>query len=85
MATKAGREADAMELIVTANVEVHAAPLGADRMIFAGTLDQIEEDIAATRRLGATELIFNAQFSPGADSTDNLIALMEQLWNMAHG
>jgi probable F420-dependent oxidoreductase len=84
MTTEAGRDADAMELIVTANVEIHPGSLGAERMIFSGALDQIEADIAATRQLGATELIFNAQFSPGADSTDPLISLMEQLWAVSH-
>lgn len=85
MAAQAGRDADALQMIVTANVEIHDSRLGSERMIFTGTLDQIEEDIAATRRLGAAELIFNAQFSRGAGSTDSLIVLMEQLWDMAHG
>jgi probable F420-dependent oxidoreductase len=84
MAAEAGRDADAMQLIVTANVEIHEAALGAERMIFTGTPEQVEEDIAATRRLGAAELIFNAQFSPSVKSTEDLIALMEQLWDMAH-
>jgi probable F420-dependent oxidoreductase len=84
MATDAGRDAEAMELIVTANVEIHAEALGPDRLIYAGTPDQVEADIAATRRLGASELIFNAQFSPSVESTGDLIALMEQLWAMAH-
>ena len=83
MATDAGRDADALQMIVTANIEIHAEELGPERMIFTGTPDQIEADIAATRRIGATEIIFNAQFSPGVKSTEDLIALMGKLWDMA--
>jgi probable F420-dependent oxidoreductase len=83
MAAEAGRDADAIQLIVTANVEIHEKALGAERMIFTGTPDQIEADIDATRRLGADELIFNAQFSPGVESAEDLIAMMERLWGMA--
>ncbi len=60
-----------------------AAPLGDERPIFAGSAEQIEEDIFATRQLGAAELIFNAQFSPDVDSADGLLSRMEQLRTMA--
>jgi probable F420-dependent oxidoreductase len=83
MATEAGRDANTLKLIVTANIEIHAEELGPERLIFSGTPDQIEADIAATRQLGADELIFNAQFSPGLDSSNDLIALMERLWDMS--
>jgi probable F420-dependent oxidoreductase len=83
MAAEAGRDADAMRLIVTANVEIHDSALGADRLIFTGAPDQVEADIAATKRLGADEIIFNAQFSPGLESAEDLIALMERLWDMS--
>ncbi len=82
LATEAGRKA--LALIVTANVEFHLAPLGPERMIFTGTPEQIAADIAATRRLGAAELIFNAQFSPGIEGIDDVMARLEQLWTMAH-
>ena len=85
MAAQAGRDADALQLVVTANVEIHTKPPGADRWIFTGTPDQIAEDIAATRKLGTTELIFNAQFSAGGDSPDRLVEMMEQLWALARG
>jgi probable F420-dependent oxidoreductase len=84
-AGEAGRDPSRLELIVSANVEFHPAPLGAGRMIFTGTAEEIESDVVATRQLGAAELIFNALFSPGLDSVDDLLSCMEQLRTMARG
>jgi probable F420-dependent oxidoreductase len=63
-AAEAGRDPSDLKLIITANVAFHPVPLGDDRPIFAGSAEQIESDILATRQLGADELIFNALFSP---------------------
>ncbi|MDP8951797.1 MAG: TIGR03619 family F420-dependent LLM class oxidoreductase [Actinomycetota bacterium] len=82
-ATEAGRDPSDLKLIVIANVEFHPAPLGDDRPIFVGSAEQIQEDIFATRRLGAEEIIFNALFSPDVDSTEVLLSRMEQLRTMA--
>jgi probable F420-dependent oxidoreductase len=82
-AAEAGRDPSKLKLIVTANVEFHPEPLGEDRPIFAGTAEQIEADIFATRQLGAEELIFNTTFSPDIDSIEDLLSRMEQLWTMA--
>ncbi|MDQ4128658.1 MAG: TIGR03619 family F420-dependent LLM class oxidoreductase [Actinomycetota bacterium] len=80
---EAGRDPSNLKLIVIAHAEFHPAPLGDDRPIFAGSAEQIEADILATRRLGAEELIFNALFSPDIGSTDDLLSRMERLWTMA--
>ncbi len=82
-AAEAGRDPGSLKLIVIAHAEFHPAPLGDDRPIFAGSAEQIEADILATRRLGADELIFNALFSPDLNSTEDLLSRMEQLWTMA--
>lgn len=82
-AAEVGRDPGSVKLIVGANVEFHPAPLGDDRPIFAGSAEQIEEDIVATRQLGAEELIFNALFSPDIESTEDLLSHMEQLQTMA--
>lgn len=84
-AAEVGRDPGSVKLIVGANVEFHPAPLGDDRPIFAGSAEQIEEDIVATRQLGAEELIFNALFSPDIESTEDLLSHMEQLQTMARG
>ena len=59
-------------LIIRANVEISDAPLGQDRADFTGTLDQIARDVAATRKLGAAELLFDVQFSPGVETADDI-------------
>jgi probable F420-dependent oxidoreductase len=82
-AAEAGRDPSSLKLIVIGHAEFHQEPLGDDRPIFAGSAEQIEADIVATRRLGADELIFNALFSPDIGSTEDLLSRMEQLWTMA--
>ena len=82
-AAEAGRDPASLKLIVIAHPEFHPAPLGDDRPIFAGSAEQIESDILATRQLGADELIFNALFSPDIGSTEDLLSRMEQLQTMA--
>jgi probable F420-dependent oxidoreductase len=82
-AAEAGRDPSSLKLIVIAHPEFHPAPLGDDRPIFAGSAEQIEADIFATRRLGTDEIIFNALFSPDVGSTEDVLSHMEQLWTMA--
>lgn len=79
MAKDAGRDPAALELIVRANVEFSDAPLGEGRADFTGSLEQIVGDVAATRKLGAAEIVFDVQFSPGVETVDDILARMEQL------
>jgi len=83
MAQEAGRDPSTLELIVRANVEFSNATLDKDRTDFTGTLEQIAGDIVATRKLGASELLFDVQFSPGVEGVDDIVARMEQLWQVA--
>jgi probable F420-dependent oxidoreductase len=83
MAREAGRDPGALELIVRANVEFSKAKIGKDRAEFTGTLEQISGDIMATRNVGAAELLFDIQFSPGVDAVGDIITRMEQLWQIA--
>jgi probable F420-dependent oxidoreductase len=69
MARDAGRDPQALELVVRANVEFSATPLGADRMDFHGTLEQIGEDVAKARQVGAAELFFDLWTGPIPRST----------------
>jgi probable F420-dependent oxidoreductase len=82
MAKEAGRDPSAIELIVRANVEIHNSPIQKERADFTGTLEQIAEDVKATQKLGATEIVFDAQFSPGVETANDLVSRMEQLWRM---
>lgn len=61
MADGYGRDPDELRLVVRGNVEVTDAPLGDDRPVFVGTVDQIADDLLATREVGATELILDLQ------------------------
>ena len=83
MAKEAGRDPSALELIVRANVEIHNSPIQKDRVDFTGTLDQIAEDVKTTQKLLATEIVFDAQFSPGVETANDLVSRMEQLWRVA--
>ncbi len=79
MAKAEGRESSPIQVVVRANVEVTEKPLGKDRGIFSGTLDQIKEDINGCRNLGMHEVFFDPTFSPDGQSLDRFLARMEQL------
>ena len=83
MAKNSGRDPSKLELIVGANVEIHNTPIENDRADFTGTLEQIAEDVTTARKLGAAEIVINAQFSPGVETAKDIFARMEQLWRVA--
>jgi probable F420-dependent oxidoreductase len=84
MAKNADRDPSTLALIVRANVESHDAPIEKERVDFTGSLEQIADDIKATEKLGAAEMVLDAQFSPGVETGDDVIARMEDLWRVAH-
>lgn len=83
MAQGFGRDPALLELIVRANVEFSDSTLDKDRADFTGTLEQIAGDIMLTRKLGAAELLFDVQFSPGVEGVDDIVVRLEQLWQIA--
>ena len=83
MAREAGRDPAELELIVRANVEFSDAPTSKDRADFTGALEQIAGDMAETRRIGAAEIVFDVQFSPGVETVDDIVARMEQLYQVS--
>jgi alkanesulfonate monooxygenase SsuD/methylene tetrahydromethanopterin reductase-like flavin-dependent oxidoreductase (luciferase family) len=83
MGGEAGRNPAALELIIRANVKISDAPIQKDRVDFSGSLEQIAEDLAAARRLGAAEILIDVQFSPGIDSAEAMVARMEQFQEIA--
>ena len=83
MAKEAVRDPSALTLVVRANLEVSDKALGRERMIFNGSVEQIEEDIAGCRRIGAQELFFDPTFAVGGQSLDRWLGLMEQLRKLA--
>lgn len=83
MARDAGRDPAALELIVMAGVEIHRKPIDKDRTEFTGTLEQIGEDFAKARQLGAAEITLYGQFLPAGGSAQDLVARMEDLRRIA--
>jgi alkanesulfonate monooxygenase SsuD/methylene tetrahydromethanopterin reductase-like flavin-dependent oxidoreductase (luciferase family) len=83
MAKEAGRDPAKLELLVRANVEFASKPIEKDRPDFIGTAEQIAGDIAAVRKLGASEIIFDVHFSPDVKDGAAMLAKLEQLGKMA--
>ena len=83
MTKEAGRDPAKLELLVRANVEFSKSPIEKDRADFAGTPEQIAGDIAAVRKLGAAEIVFDVHFSPDVKDGAGMLAKLEQLAKMA--
>jgi len=79
MAKDAGRDPSSLALVVRANLHITDKPLGADRGIFAGSVDQIREDAQACARIGAHELIYDVTFERQAQTIAGWLGLMEKL------
>jgi probable F420-dependent oxidoreductase len=79
MAKEAGRNPSSLSLVVRANLEFTEKPLGKERAIFSGNVEQIKEDIAGCRQIGAHEIFFDPTFMPGAQSLERWLRLMEQV------
>ncbi|HEY1264335.1 MAG TPA: LLM class F420-dependent oxidoreductase [Terriglobales bacterium] len=79
MAKDAGRDPSRLEMVVRANLHITDKPLGKDRLIFTGTLDQVKEDTEACQQIGAHEVHFDPGFEPGKITLEGWLKLMEQL------
>ncbi len=79
MSKAAGRAPAAPEVIVRANLHLTAHPLGQDRSIFSGSLDQVKADIDSVRVLGADELVFDPSFSSDGETPEKFLACMERI------
>jgi len=82
MAKEAGRDPSAIAMVVHAGVDISEKPLGKDRPIFSGSLEQISDDVKACAKIGAEEVFFDPAFSPGGQSLDRWLSLLEQLRGM---
>ncbi len=85
MAREAARDPSALELIVTAGVDIHQKPIDKERTEFTGSIEQIGEDFAKARKLGAAEIAIYAQFSAAGETVKDLVVRMEELWKVAKG
>jgi probable F420-dependent oxidoreductase len=82
MAKEAGRDPASLKMVVRANFEITEKPLGKDRFIFFGSAEQVREDVAAVREIGAHELFFDPTFMPGAQVLNRWLSIMEQARNL---
>jgi probable F420-dependent oxidoreductase len=82
MAKEAGRDPSAMTMVVHAVLEITEKPLGKDRAIFSGSLEQISEDVRGCAKIGADEVFFDPAFAPGGQSLDRWLSLLDQLQGM---
>lgn len=79
MAREAGRDPGSIALVVRANLLMSDKPLGSDRMLFSGSAEQIKEDIAGCRGIGAQEVFFDPTFMRGAQKLERWLEIMEQV------
>jgi probable F420-dependent oxidoreductase len=82
LAQEAGRDPSAILMVVHAGLDVRDKPLGKDRAIFSGSLDQISDDVTACAKIGAQEVFFDPAFAPEGQSLDYWLALLDQLQGM---
>jgi alkanesulfonate monooxygenase SsuD/methylene tetrahydromethanopterin reductase-like flavin-dependent oxidoreductase (luciferase family) len=78
MAAGHGRDPDALELVVRANVAVTDQPIDGERPPYHGTFEQVAADIADTRRAGAHEVILGLRGDPCLDQTLDLYARLAE-------
>ena len=78
MAKDAGRDPSALKMVVRANLHITEKPLGPERAIFSGTVEQLREDAQACARIGTHELIYDVTFEKQAASIDGWLGLMEK-------
>lgn len=83
MAKEFGRDTAALQLIARANVELSEVAIDENRGDFAGTLEQIAGDVAATREAGASEIVFDIQFASAINTVDDMVHWMERLRRVA--
>jgi probable F420-dependent oxidoreductase len=83
-ARAAGRDPGELELVIRANVTLLDRALPEEgRYSFVGSLEQIAQDVAGLRAMGADEVHFDTQFSPGVDSLGDHLAMAERLYGIA--
>ena len=82
MAKEAGRDPSAMRMVVHAGLEITDKPLGHERAIFSGSLEQISDDVRACAKIGADEVFFDPAFAPEGQSLDHWLSLLDHLQGM---
>jgi probable F420-dependent oxidoreductase len=79
----AGRDPNALELVIFAGGAILGQSPGAGRPDFVGTLDEVRRDVATARELGATEIIFMPGYSTDDLRLDEYMGALEQFRALA--
>jgi probable F420-dependent oxidoreductase len=75
-----GRDPDAIQLVVRADIMLTDRPVESDRAPYAGTIEQIVLDIDATRRAGAHEVVLGLRGDHGLyEALEHYAAVAEAL------
>ncbi len=61
------RDPDILQLVVRADVVLTDRAAGGDRPIYHGTVEQVADDVDATRRAGAHEIVLGLVGDPTLD------------------
>jgi len=78
MAKEAGRDPSELKMIVRANLYITDKPIGKDRGLFAGSTEQVREDLAACEKIGADEVFYELGFTPGGQQLSTWERLLEE-------
>jgi len=75
----AGRNPADLKIATRYNLSITPKPLGSDRHIFSGSIDQIREDVEALKDFGPDELVFDVTFSADSQSEEGFLKNLERL------
>lgn len=78
MAEQAGRNPKELKMIVRANLAITPKPMGQDRFVFVGSVEQIKEDLAACEKIGADEVFLEPAFAAGRASISAWLHLLDE-------
>ena len=79
MAEAAGRDSLELKMIVRANLYLTDKPIEKDCGLFAGSREQVREDLAACEKTGADEVFYELGFTRGGQQLSNWERLLEEL------
>jgi probable F420-dependent oxidoreductase len=83
MAEEAGRDPSKLQLIVRANFSITSEPAPEGRFIFTGSEEQIKQDIADVRDMGADELHFDPTTGAQGETAQGWFDSIERIRELA--
>ncbi len=75
-----GRDPDAVRMVVRANASVSPSRVTGSPVPFAGTIEQIADDVLRSADFGAHELFVDLQYSPGMPDATAMLDTAEQIF-----